>query len=619
LWPVVSLTLLGLVTAAAVTYSLALRMDRQAVVEKRKMIDGAIRAQIAGLEQTVPDYARWDEAVLHLYGRIDPVWVANNLSTTYATFVLDPVGRPIFTYPRPPGWKGPEIRADAPEMRRAFKALASRFPFNLRVRSGEPIKPAYSFAKVDGNAVLLGLAPIVPFTAQMPVIRPMRYLAFARHLDRALLADWERAYAVEDLRWMAGSRVGPDRNAKIISDVDGRTIGHLEWEKPRPGVGAIRALAPWLVLAALLFVGLGGLLASLTTRTARVLANQQRAAERAADSLHEKTEDLTAAHQRMTAALAQSKAALTDAERARAEAASSAAREAEARRAQASSVRDASRSLADDLRRSLDELVQDLLRAADELDRDSVRALVTIDDRLQDTRATAERSRSSAAIVRGVVTDVTSLAVGVDVIASAAVASQAVVREASERAKRARANNDRLVAGVNGIGEAARQIADLAAKTNLLALNATIEAARAGAAGQGFSVVAAEVKSLASATARLTEDIGERLEGISAAAQASVALVHGTDDAMTEVISRAVEISEVVEKQRASGRSVVASSACIERDAEAVTEALGEITASFASVAASTRSIRNTGAEVRARADQLRHEFERLVDRLQVA
>jgi methyl-accepting chemotaxis protein len=366
-------------------------------------------------------------------------------------------------------------------------------------------------------------------------------------------------------------------------------------------------------------VGLGGLLASLTMRTARVLADQRSAAERAADSLHEKTEDLTAAHQRMTAALAQSKAALTDAERARAEAASSAAREAEARRAQASSVRDASRSLADDLRRSLDELVQDLLRAADELDRDSVRALVTLDDRLQDTKATAERSRSSAAIVRGVVTDVTSLAVGVDVIASAAVASQAVVREASERAKRARANNDRLVAGVNGIGEAARQIADLAAKTNLLALNATIEAARAGAAGQGFSVVAAEVKSLASATARLTEDIGERLEGISAAAQASVALVHGTDDAMTEVISRAVEISEVVEKQRASGRSVVASSGRIERDAEAVTEALGEITASFASVATSTRSIRNTGAEVRARADQLRHEFERLVDRLQVA
>ncbi len=89
-------------------------------------------------------------------------------------------------------------------------------------------------------------------------------------------------------------------------------------------------------------------------------------------------------------------------------------------------------------------------------------------------------------------------------------------------------------------------IDEIAFQTNLLALNAGVEAARAGDAGQGFAVVATEVRGLAQRSADAAKRIAELIATSTSQVDQGVKLVAETGQALDEIVNNIGAINSVI-------------------------------------------------------------------------
>src|SRR5271170_2487762 len=138
----------------------------------------------------------------------------------------------------------------------------------------------------------------------------------------------------------------------------------------------------------------------------------------------------------------------------------------------------------------------------------------TAEETSRQSNAVAAASEQTSANVQTVAAATEQLTSSIAEIGSQVDHSATIAKMAVDQASEAERTMRELRDGAQKIGAIVAMINDIASQTNLLALNATIEAARAGEAGKGFAVVASEVKSLASQTARATEEIAAHIGAI---------------------------------------------------------------------------------------------------------
>ena len=281
--------------------------------------------------------------------------------------------------------------------------------------------------------------------------------------------------------------------------------------------------------------------------------------------------------------------------------------------------REALLGLADNLEKGVMGVVDAVSSGSAEMRSAAESMASTSEETSRQSQAAAAASEQASTNVQTVSAAAEEMATSVNEIARQVAQSATMASAAVEEARRTNETVQGLAEGSQKIGEVVEMISDIASQTNLLALNATIEAARAGDAGKGFAVVASEVKSLATQTAKATEQIASQIASIQSATDDAVGAIEGIGKKIAEMDEVTTAIASAIEEQGAATGEISSNSQQAAAGTQEVSENITSVNQAASETGAAAVQVLNSAGELSEQAEKLRAEVDKFLTEVRAA
>jgi methyl-accepting chemotaxis protein len=274
---------------------------------------------------------------------------------------------------------------------------------------------------------------------------------------------------------------------------------------------------------------------------------------------------------------------------------------------------------ADDFEAAVGSIVSNVSASAVQLEQAAGTLTRTAETTQSLSSQVAGASEQASSNMQSVAAATEELSISVDEIGRRVRESNQIAEAAVLQAQQTDGRIGKLSRAAQEIGDVVKLITAIAEQTNLLALNATIEAARAGEAGRGFAVVASEVKSLASQTAKATDEISSHILGMQGATQESVAAIKEIGGTIARISSIASTIASAVQQQSSATQEIARSVQSVAQGTHQAAANITKVNRGATETGSASEDVLNSARTLSSESTRLRQELDRFMANIRAA